>query len=174
MLPGLQPGPRAQHATAGTRMEPRRPRLVPEERAKTLRQALEAMRWERVAGDFALLGFSDLPTDADLALLADEPAQLVREGGETTLLVRAEHAAEVLRRHPLARVQMPLSWIRFRMTMEWELVGFLAHVSIALAGAGVPIGAVCGYSRDHLFVAREHLATTERVLARLFPSSKEA
>jgi hypothetical protein len=128
------------------------------------------MRWEVVDGEFALLGFSEPPDPADLALLGSAgPLQLVREGGETTLLVRAEHAAEALRRHPLASVQMPLCWIRFRMTMDWQLVGFLAHVGAALAEAGVPIGAVCGYSRDHLFVAHEHLAATERVLAHLFP-----
>ncbi|MCK6447043.1 MAG: hypothetical protein L6Q99_11695 [Planctomycetes bacterium] len=145
--------------------------MVPEERAKTLKEALASMRWERIEGDFALLGFPEPLQPEDLALLADEPAQAVREGGESTLLVRAEHVAEALRRHPLAQVQLPLSWIRFRMPMDWQLVGFLALVSGELAAAGVPIGAVCGYSRDHLFVAREHLAATERVLTRLFPSA---
>lgn len=157
------------HRAPGRELEPHNPGLVPEERAKTLQQALLGMAWERLEGDFALLGFPEPPERADLELLAADPAQIVREGGETTLLVRAEQAAGVLRRHPLARVQTPLSWIRFRMTMEWQVVGFLALVSSALAEAGVPIGAVCGYSRDHLFVAREHLAATERVLARLFP-----
>jgi hypothetical protein len=52
--------------------------------------------------------------------------------------------------------------------MAWELVGFLALVSGALASAGVPIGAVCGFSRDHLFVARPFLPATLRTLERLF------
>ena len=40
--------------------------------------------------------------------------------------------------------------------MGWELVGFLALVTGRLAAAGVPLGAVCGFQRDHLFVAERH------------------
>ena len=127
------------------------------------------MRWEVLEGAFCLIGMGDEPGAEDLALAADEPAQLVREGGETTLLVRQERADEVLARHPEAGVERDLAWIRFRQPMAWELVGFLALVTGRLAEAGVPLGAVCGYSRDHLFVARAHLATAVDVLDALFP-----
>jgi hypothetical protein len=137
--------------------------------AATLRETLATMRWERIAGDFALIGFDAEPADEDLALARLQPAQIVREGDETTLLVRVEAAEAVLRRHPKARVERPLAWIRFRAPMQWELVGFLAHVSSALASEGVPIGAVCGFSRDHLFVHRRHLERAESALARMFP-----
>ena len=63
----------------------------------------------------------------------------------------------------------PTEAIRFRMAMDWELVGFLALVTGRLAEAGVPVGAVCGFSRDHLFVARPHLERAEDVLEALFP-----
>ena len=93
------------------------------------------------------------------------------KGGETSLLVRAEHAADVEARHPDARCEKDLCWIRFETPMDWGLVGFLALVAGRLAEAGVPIGAVCGYSRDHLFVAEKHLAQTRSVLATLFPEA---
>ena len=54
--------------------------------------------------------------------------------------------------------------------MTWELVGFLALVTSRLAQAGVPLGAVCGYSRDHLFVARCHAERARGILRELFPS----
>lgn len=138
------------------------------EPARTLDEALAAMTWRVEPGTFALAGFPEAPDARDLALLAP-PAQLVREADETTLLIAQGSLGALLERHPGARVQRDLVWIRFDAPMGWEVVGFLARVATALAGAGVPIGAVCGYGRDHLFAAAEHREATERVLASLFP-----
>ena len=77
----------------------------------------------------------------------------------------------LLARHPGAQVERGLVWIRFEAAMGWEVVGFLARVSGALSAAGVPIGAVCGYSRDSLFVAEAHLERTHEILLELFPES---
>jgi hypothetical protein len=127
------------------------------------------MRFAVEPGRFVLLGFPEAPGPADLALAAgDGPAQLVREGGETTLLVRAAEAAGVLARHPAAAVERDLAWIRFEGALAWDVVGFLALVTGRLAAAGVPLGAVCGFSRDHLFVAEPFLARAREVLRELF------
>lgn len=122
-------------------------------------------------GRFALLGFPEAPDAIDLAALDEPPGQLVREAGETTLLVRQERVAELRRRHPAARVESGLRWIRFEAAMGWEVVGFLARVTDRLAAAGVPIGAVCGFSRDHLFVAEQHLPRALAALRELFPDA---
>jgi len=143
--------------------------MVPPGAAQSLEQALQAMSWEVLEGVFCLVGMEAPPGPEDLALTGEEPFQLVREGGETTLLVRDQHAEALLARHPGARAERDLCWIRFQLPMTWELVGFLALVTGRLAGAGVPLGAVCGYSRDHLFVARSHLPRTVEVLGELFP-----
>ena len=129
------------------------------------------MRWEVVEPGFCLFGFDEEPRASDLECLRDAPGQLVCEGGETTLLTRAEHEPRVLREHPGARVERDLVWIRFELPMAWDLVGFLALVTTGLARAGVPLGAVCGYSRDHLFIARRNLDTARSVLSELFPSN---
>lgn len=142
---------------------------MPHADATKLREALARMTYRVEPGSFALFGFADPPAPEDLALLAREPAQIVREGGETTLLVRAEEGAGVRARHPEAAVESDLVWIRFEAPMDWELVGFLAVVCGHLAEAGVPLGAVCGYSRDHLFVAAKHLERARRALSALFP-----
>jgi hypothetical protein len=85
------------------------------------------------------------------------------------LLVAEDRIPEVLARHPRARVERDYAWIRFEAPMGWEVVGFLARVTGALAAAAVPLGAVCGFSRDHLFVARRHLPAARATLTRLFP-----
>ena len=141
--------------------------------AESLQEALDGMSWEVLEGRFALVGFEGPVRAEDLALLGTDPSQIIREGGETTLLVAKDLVQPVRERHPDARVEAPLAWIRFRAPMGWEVVGFLARVTSALAEAGVPLGAVCGYSRDHLFVAEHHLERTRQVLAQLFgPASR--
>ena len=126
------------------------------------------MRWEVLDGAFCLLGFAEPATADDLEGFEDGPGQVVREGGETTLLIPESGLPAALARHPQARVERDLAWVRFRTAMGWELVGFLGLVTGRLAEAGVPLGAVCGYSRDHLFVARPHLERARAVLTGLF------
>ncbi len=126
------------------------------------------MRWEVLGERFALIGIDGPPVSADLELLGREPAQMLREGGETTLLVAMASLQEVLARHPGARCERDLAWIRFKAPMGWQVVGFLARVTGALAAEGVPLGAVCGFSRDHLFLAERHLERAAAVLERLF------
>jgi hypothetical protein len=144
------------------------------EPARDLDAALARMRHELLPGRFALAGFDAPPEAADLALLEGAPGQLVREGGETTLLLARERLPELLARRPAARVEGDLAWIRFTAPMGWEVVGFLARVTGSLAAAGVPLGAVCGFSRDHLFVHERHLEATLAVLDRLFPAADDA
>lgn len=140
--------------------------MVTDEPACDLTQALRRMSWRVLEEEFALVGFDGVPLAEDLALLAARATcQLVREGGETTLLLPGELLAAVLDRHPGARVERGLRWIRFDLAMSWELTGFLALVTGTLARAGVPLGAVCGFSRDHVFVADRYLARAKAALA---------
>lgn len=48
--------------------------------------------------------------------------------------------------------------------MTWDVVGFLARVSGVLAEAGVPIGAICGFDRDHIFIQGAHVETARKAL----------
>lgn len=137
--------------------------------SRDLGAALAAMSFEVVPGRFALLGTSAPPTAEELRHLGEGPGQLVIEGGETTWLVAEAGAQELLALHPEARVERGLAWLRFVAPMGWEVVGFLAKVTGSLAAAGVPLGAVCGFSRDHLFVHEEHLERTLEVLRARFP-----
>jgi hypothetical protein len=143
--------------------------LVPGDPVKSLQEAVGRMAWTVEEDSFALIGFRGAPEAPDLACLSHPPAQLVREPDETTLLVRDARAAEVIARHPDARSERGLAWIRFDTAMGWEVVGFLALVAGELSRVGVPIGAVCGFSRDHLFLARPHLPAARAALERLFP-----
>ncbi|MEM9382360.1 MAG: ACT domain-containing protein [Planctomycetota bacterium] len=138
------------------------------EPARRLDEALDAMRWVEVDGRFAIVGVDGPPAAEDLEDLAP-PSQVVTEEDETTLLVREDRLPGLLERRPGARVERDLVWFTFQAPMGWEVVGFLARVTAALADEGVPLGAVCGFHRDHLFVPARHRDRARRVLARLFP-----
>ena len=141
--------------------------------ARSLKAALSQMTWSAESGRFALVGFEEGPRVEDLALLGRAPSQIVREQEGTTLLVHEDAVEGVLERHSGAKLERSLVWIRFSASMDWELVGFLAYVTKALADAGVPVGCVCSFDRDHLFVAEAYYKRTAEVLNALFPEGGE-
>ena len=145
---------------------PQDPSLDP---VHSLEEALQGMVWRREEGLFALLGFPEPPFPADLiALSGSGPAQGIREGGETTLLLPAAEAEAAFLRHPQAQNEGPLVWVRFELPLAWDLVGFLAHVTGAMERAGIPVGAISGFSRDHLFFAADAWPRAAAVLSNLF------
>ena len=134
-----------------------------------LSEALETMTWRVEPGRFALFGFPEPLAPPLAGLLGGEgPVQITREGGETTVLCTAPLADRVRAEHPDAHAEEGLVWVRFELAMGWDLVGFLAHVTSALAAAGVSVGAVCGYSRDHLFLAESTWPRARTTLVELF------
>ena len=137
---------------------------------ENLASALAQMRWRVEPGTFALLSFDAAPGAPDLELISGPPGQIVAEAGQTTLLIRSERVDEALQRHPDAEVERDLVWIRFDTPMSWDVVGFLALVTGRLAAAGVPIGAVCGFHRDHLFLAQRHEQRARAVLTEILPT----
>lgn len=138
-----------------------------EQKFERLEEAQGSMRWRVDPGRYALAGFKEAPTAADLQLIGDT-GQLIREGGETTLLVANSHVPRLLELHPRMVLEEDLLWVRFEGAMDWQLVGFLALVTGKLAEAGIPIGAICGFSRDHLFIAERFQVKSREVLEELF------
>lgn len=62
----------------------------------------------------------------------------------------------------------------FSVAMDWQVVGFLAAVTGLLAGAGIPLGAVCGYYRDHLFIDQKYADRAEKLLRAEIERQKKA
>jgi hypothetical protein len=90
--------------------------------------------------------------------------QLIAEPDVLTLLLPQSDWRVLRPAFPHARTQAPFRVISFELDLPDDLVGFLAVASRALADAGVPILAICGYSKDHMLVRDEHL---QRALAAL-------
>lgn len=81
----------------------------------------------------------------------------IDDGEEITVVVESSDydpdAADVI------EVQDGWRLLTFDMVLPFELVGFLARVSSALADAGVSIFAISAYSTDHVLVSEADLDT---------------
>ena len=82
---------------------------------------------------------------------------------EVTALVREAALAEL---PPPRGVQRGFSIVTLDTVMAWDLTGVLAAVTAPLAAAGIPLGAVTAYSRDHVLVPWDRL---DEALAALSP-----
>ena len=131
--------------------------------ATLLRQA----RWQARPERFVLAALEPNERMLVVRLLAGVTApfvQLIAEPDRLTLLLPQSDWRSLKPAFPHARVQAPFRVISFSLDLPNDLVGFLAVASRALAEAGVPILAICGYTKDHILVREEHL---ERALAAL-------
>ena len=130
------------------------------------------MTWRQLKPLYALVGFAEFPSARALELaLGEEGGQVIVEGGETTLLVPMNALEEVRRLHPAARAEVDLVGYRFESPMGWEVVGFLALVTRCLAERGIPVCALCAYSRDYVLIAKRYESNARQALAQLFPET---
>ena len=121
---------------------------------------LSQVRWQARPERFVLAALKPNERRLVLGLLAGVTApfiQLIAEPDVLTLLLPQPDWRVLKPAFPHARVQAPFRVISFDLDLPSDLVGFLAVASHALAEAGVPILAICGYSKDHILVREEHL-----------------
>jgi hypothetical protein len=91
----------------------------------------------------------------------------VVEPDSVTLVLTTTAWRGVSAAFPRARVEQPYRLITFTIDFSPEVVGFLAAVSGVLAAAGVPLLAVCGFTKDHLLIQERHLDTAVATLQAL-------
>ncbi len=100
----------------------------------------------------------------ELSPRGDAPYMLLRDAHEVTLLLdeidwRAmRHAARD------ARVEGGFRLVTFNLELDWDVVGYLARVTEILARAGISVGALSAFSRDHLLIKQDDLGKALRVL----------
>ncbi|HEX8499589.1 MAG TPA: ACT domain-containing protein [Pyrinomonadaceae bacterium] len=132
-------------------------------------ELLRRARVEVAPETFALVGMRHeewrrLLESPELSPRAESNFFLLRDPFEVTLLV--EESDWLAMRHAArdARVETGFRLVTLGVELGWDVVGFLAHVAGILAGAGVPVGALSAFSRDHLLVKQEDLGKALRAL----------
>ncbi|MCL4248809.1 MAG: ACT domain-containing protein [Anaerolineae bacterium] len=123
----------------------------------------DALKRTTLYTDGGLYAFAQLPaeavTDAThiLAELPDPFSALLIDKDEITLVLPTHAWDTVAARVPGAvRERDDYRLITFDAVLPPTLIGYMAHISAALAAAGVPIFPFAAFSRDHLLVPASH------------------
>jgi hypothetical protein len=141
--------------------------------AQTRRAEVEALlsraRVEVLPATFVLVGlrhedWSRLLENPELSPRPEAVFMLLRDTHETTLLVEEEDWLTMRHAARDARVETGFRLVTFDIELPWHVVGFLARVAEILAEANVSVGALSAFSRDHLLIKQDQLATALRVL----------
>jgi hypothetical protein len=103
-----------------------------------------------------------------IAEISEPFSVLIADKDEVTLVIEQEAYDEYQDRllgHEVTKSLYRL--ITFDVALEPNLVGFMAHISKALAQAGVPIFPYAAYTRDHLLVPSDQYDTAQQALQTL-------
>ncbi len=113
------------------------------------------------------LGHEDwkrLLENPELSPRADAVFMLLRDPYEVTLLLEEEDWRTMRHAAREARVESGFRLVTLNVELPWTTVGYLARVTEILAAAGVSVGALSAFSRDHLLVKQDDLARALRAL----------
>src|ERR671921_2953183 len=133
--------------------------------AELLRQA----KVEVAPETYVLVGirhsaWAGLLENPELSPRAESNFFLLRDPFEVTLLVEESDWRAMRHAARDARAEAGFRLVTLDVELGWDVVGFLAHVTRILAEAGVPVGALSAFSRDHLLIKQDDLGKALRVL----------
>jgi hypothetical protein len=100
----------------------------------------------------------------ELSPRGDAPYMLLRDRYEVTLLLDETDWRTMRHAAREAKVEGGFRLLTFDIELAWNVVGYLAMVTEILAGAGVSVGALSAFSRDHLLIKQDELGTALRAL----------
>ena len=100
----------------------------------------------------------------ELSPRPDAAFMLLRDAYEVTLLVEEEDWQTMRHAARDARVEGKFRLVTLNIELAWNVVGYLARVAEILADAGISVGALSAFSRDHLLVRQDDLGQALRVL----------
>lgn len=89
---------------------------------------------------------------------------LLRDPFEVTLLFDEEDWRAMRHAARDAKVEAGFRLVTLDVELDWNVVGFLAHVTRILAEASISVGALSAFSRDHLLIKQDDLGKALRVL----------
>ena len=130
---------------------------------------LRRARVEVAPETFVLVGMRHedwrrLLENPELSPRAESNFFLLRDPFEVTLLLEESDWRAMRHAARDARVEGGFRLVTLDVELGWGVVGFLARVTEILASAGVAVGALSSFSRDHLLIKQEDLGKTLRAL----------
>lgn len=138
---------------------------------QTVEQALSQAKFYSDGVDYAFVRLPPAaitPAAAVIAEIGEPFCALIVDKDEVTMMIPADALAHFGRRLPEhVKGESAYRLITIDVVLEPDLVGFMAHVSVALASAGITLMPFAAYSRDHLLVPAEKLDLALKTLEKL-------
>jgi len=137
--------------------------------ARSVSDLLRETKVEVAPATYVIIGLGHqdwgrLLEDPELSPRADAPFMIFRDAREVTLVIeeadwqRIRHAARD------AKVESGYRLVTLDIELPWSTVGYFARVTEILAVAGISVGALSAFSRDHLLIKQDDLGNALRVL----------
>ncbi|MCA1574469.1 MAG: ACT domain-containing protein [Acidobacteria bacterium] len=137
---------------------------------KTVSDLLRETSIEVAPATFVLVGLSHqnwtrLLENPELSPRAESPFLIFRDAREVTLLLEEDDWQRI--RHIVrdAKMERGFRLVTLDIELPWSVMGYLARVTAILAAAGIPVGALSSFSRDHLLIKQDNLGKALRVLS---------
>ncbi|MBK7708955.1 MAG: ACT domain-containing protein [Acidobacteria bacterium] len=92
------------------------------------------------------------------------PFMIFKDRFETTLVLDEIDLASLRSAAGSARIENGFRLLTFDVELDFSVTGFIAEISRVLAEAKIPIVAVSSFSRDHLLIRQNDLASALRAL----------
>jgi hypothetical protein len=132
-------------------------------------ELLRRVRVEVAPATFALVSlrhedWNRLLENPELSPRAESNFMLLRDQFEVTLLLEEDDWRAMRHAARDAKVEAGFRLVTLDVELPWNVVGFLARVTELLAEAGVAVGALSAFSRDHLLIKQDDLGKALRVL----------
>lgn len=133
------------------------------------KELLKATKVEVAPETFALVAikrddFHRLLADNSLSPRMSAPFMMFMDKHEVTLVLDEIDFANMRRGLRDAKIANGYRLMTFDLVLELSMVGFIAEVSGILADDGVAILPLSAFSRDHLLIRQEQLATALKAL----------
>lgn len=110
---------------------------------------------------------------ATVAEIGEPLLVLIADKDEVTLVIPSEAVEDFQTRlHDFPQSPQKYRLITFNIELDFDLIGFMALVSTALANAGVSILPIAAFSRDHILVPANQIDTALNALQRLKSASQ--
>jgi hypothetical protein len=100
----------------------------------------------------------------ELSPRPDAHFMILRDGHEVTLLLEESDWGTLRHAVREARVEGGFRLVTLDLELEWNVVGYLARVTEILARAGISVGTLSSFSRDHLLIKQDDLGAALRAL----------
>ena len=87
--------------------------------------------------------------------------------GEVTLVLEINLWHEISHRAPYAKWEQGYQLLTLDITLPWDVVGYLARITEALAAQGISVGVISSHASDHLLIKENNMVSALKVLKKL-------